>query len=55
MTMSAINPFGKKAAFQLEKGSVELPISMSEYPNGLYLVRLLLQDGSTITAKLAVH
>lgn len=43
------------AAFQLEEGSVELPISMSEYPNGLYLVRLLLQDGSTITKKLAVH
>ena len=43
------------AVFQLEEGSVELPISMSAYPNGLYLVRLLLQDGSTITKKLAVH
>lgn len=43
------------AAFQLEEGSVELPISMSAYPNGLYLVRLLLQDGSAITKKLAVH
>jgi hypothetical protein len=43
------------AAFQLEEGSTALPISMSGHSNGLYLIRLLLQDGSTITAKLLVH
>ena len=45
----------KIGVFQLEKGSSELPISMSGHPNGLYLIRLLLQDGRTITTKLAVH
>ncbi len=43
------------AEYQLEEGSSELPISMSGHPNGLYLIRLLLQDGRTITTKLGVH